>query len=41
MNFRVKERGALMQGINVNDTVTFTFIQADGDYVVIHIQPGK
>ena len=40
MNFRVKER-VLMQGIKVNDPVTFTFIQSDGDYVVTHIQPIK
>lgn len=40
MNFRVKER-ALMQGIKVNDPVTFTFIQSDGGYVVTHIQPSK
>lgn len=37
MNFKVKER-ALMQEIKVGDVVTFTFIQANGDYVITHIQ---
>ena len=40
MNFKVRER-ALMQGIKVGDSVAFTFIQTNGDYLVTHIQPSK
>lgn len=40
MDFRVEDR-VLMQGIKVNDAVTFTFIQSNGDYVITHIRPGK
>lgn len=40
MNFQVKER-VLMQGVKVHDTVTFTFIQANGDYVITAIRPGQ
>ncbi|SFM17613.1 copper-binding protein [Nitrosomonas communis] len=40
MNFKVKDH-ALMQGIKVGDSVTFTFIQSNGDYMVTHIQPDK
>lgn len=40
MDFRVENR-ALMQAIKVNDAVTFTFIQSNGDYVITHIRPGK
>jgi Cu/Ag efflux protein CusF len=40
MNFKVKER-ALMQGIKVGDSVAFTFMQSNGDYVLTHIQPSN
>lgn len=40
MNFRIGE-SALMQGIKVNDTVIFTFMQANGDYVITAIQPAQ
>ncbi|MDV6344695.1 copper-binding protein [Nitrosomonas sp. Is37] len=40
MNFKVKER-ALMQEIKVGDSVTFTVIQSNGDYIVTHIQRSK
>lgn len=40
MNFKIKQ-SALMQGINVGDSVTFTFIQSNSDYVITHIQPSK
>ncbi|SDX02322.1 copper-binding protein [Nitrosomonas communis] len=30
-----------MQGIKVGDSVVFTFIQSNGDYVITHIQPSK
>lgn len=37
MDFKVKEN-ALLQGIKINDSVTFTFIQANGDNVITRIQ---
>ncbi|HNO76309.1 MAG TPA: copper-binding protein [Nitrosomonas mobilis] len=40
MNFKTKERTRL-QGIKVGDVVTFTFIQANGDYVITHIQSDR
>ncbi|CAE6482888.1 conserved exported hypothetical protein [Nitrosomonas nitrosa] len=40
MNFKTKER-TLLQGIKVGDVVTFTFIQANGDYVITHIQSDR
>lgn len=40
MNFQIKEH-TLMQGIKVGDSVAFTFIQSNGDYVITHIQPSK
>ena len=40
MDFKVKE-STLLQGIKVNDSVTFTFIQSNGDYVVTRIQSSK
>lgn len=40
MNFRVKDR-AIMQGIGVNDVVTFKFIESNGDYEVTHIRLNK
>ncbi|PTQ87331.1 copper binding protein CusF [Nitrosomonas ureae] len=40
MDFRIEDR-ALMQGIKVDDAVTFVFIQSNGDYVITHIKSGK
>lgn len=40
MNFKVKN-SALMQGIKVNDAVTFVFIKSNGDYVITHIKSGQ
>lgn len=40
MNFRIEDR-ALMQGIKVDDVVTFIFIQSNGDYVITHIKSRK
>lgn len=40
MNFKIKER-TLMQVIKVGDVVTFTFMQANGDYVITAIQSGQ
>lgn len=40
MDFKVEDR-LLMQGIGVNDTVTFTFIESNGNYVVTHIKLNK
>lgn len=40
MDFRVEDR-ALMQGIKVNDAVSFIFIQSNGDYVITHIKSSK
>ncbi|MBS0299805.1 MAG: copper-binding protein [Proteobacteria bacterium] len=40
MDFKFKDR-VLMQGIKVNDAVTFTFIESNGDYVVTHIKSSR
>lgn len=40
MDFKFKDR-ALMQGIKVDDAVTFTFIESNGDYVITHIKSRK
>ena len=40
MDFKVEDR-LLMQGIGVNDTVTFTFIKSNGNYMVTHIRLNK
>lgn len=40
MDFKFKD-SVLMQGIKVNDAVTFTFIESNGDYVVTHIKSSK
>ena len=40
MDFKFKD-SALMQGINVGDAVTFTFIESNGDYVVTHIKSSQ
>lgn len=40
MDFKIKEN-ALFQGINANDSVTFTFIQMNSDNVITRIQSNK
>lgn len=40
MDFKFKD-SALMQGIKVDDAVTFTFIQSNGGYVITHIKSEK
>ena len=40
MDFKFKD-SALMQGINVGDAVTFTFVESNGDYVVTHIKSSQ
>lgn len=40
MDFRVEDR-TLMQQIKVNDAVTFTFIESNGNYVITHIKSRK
>ncbi len=40
MNFKIKDH-ALIQGIRVDDTVTFTFIRSNGDYVVTDLKPAS
>ena len=40
MDFKFKDR-ALMQGIKVDDAVTFIFIQSNDDYVITHIKSRK
>ncbi|WP_175492117.1 copper-binding protein [Nitrosomonas sp. Nm34] len=40
MNFKIMDH-AIMQEIKVGDSVAFTFIQSNGDYVITHIQPSK
>jgi len=37
MDFSVEDR-ALMQGIKVDDAVTFIFFQSNDDYVITHIK---
>lgn len=40
MNFKFID-SALIQGIKVDDAVTFTFIKSNGDYVVTHIKSSQ
>ena len=40
MNFIVKDK-ELLQGINVDEAVTFVFIQSGKDYIVTRIQSSK
>lgn len=40
MNFKIKDH-ALIQGIKIDDAVTFAFIQSDGDYVITHLKPAS
>ena len=40
MNFTVKNK-ELLQGLKVDEAVTFSFIQSGKDYIVTRIQPGK
>ncbi len=40
MDFKFKDR-ALMQGIKVDDAVTFKFIQSNSDYVITYIKSRK
>ena len=40
MDFKFKD-SVLIQGIKVDDAVTFTFIESNGDYVVTHIKSSQ